>query len=437
MNKCYFGNFQDFCKYGLLRELANWSDGDFNFRLCFGQMTTPDRAPASTHNWDYLENNGDLCSLDRELFERLRGWRMRGESAGESWMEISRQLFPEAVMHHDDEVPVDSQNRGEFFRHMADAFGGGDTVFLNPDYGLDLAARLLKAGNTGDVNNRFLTTEEILMFIRKGKSVLFYQEALLFPRESRDNLQRDVMQHLRNAEIINRVYFFESRAPSYSKDEETAQSGFFWIASPRHIKYAEKFYRHFQKSEWCKKGIGILDGKECFNAVRRVGIFVDPENTSSVPELRHILNNIRGKVEAVTPAVAVVHRAAYGKQGAKKGTKSEAANIDGTIAFLKEQKFKTSPVKPGADEADFNLYCDIGRSIFQSHIDIAIVVTGDADFRFVARQARGLGVQYFGVGSKKTNNAYRDECDVFYELRGSAPANYQLVPGIRKKEKHP
>ena len=156
MNKCYFGNFQDFCKYGLLRELENWHDaGGFRFHLCFGQMTTkPDRPFASDKNWGYLQTDGGIASLDKELFACLRNWREHGEQAGDLWLNISHDLLPNTE-HYDDEIPESPQERGEFFRHMSDAFSGGDTVFLNPDYGLDLAARLLKAGNTGDVNSRF------------------------------------------------------------------------------------------------------------------------------------------------------------------------------------------------------------------------------------------------------------------------------------------
>ena len=230
------------------------------------------------------------------------------------------------------------------------------------------------------------------------------------------------MQHLRNAGINNRVYFFESRAPSYSKDEETAKSGFFWvIASPRHIGRVENFYRHFQKTEWCGKKTDILDNQECFAAAHRVGVFVDVENMNSARQLSYVFDRIK----TIAPSGEVVRRAAYGKTGEQRGK---------IIAFLKASGFEMHSVKPGADEADLSLSSDIGRSIFQSHIDIAIVLSGDDDFRFVARQARELGVPYFGVGNNNTTNQYRDECEEFYELQGNKPANYKLERGARKAD---
>lgn len=425
MNKYYFGNFQDFCKYGLLCKLAKWRNDDFAFNLYFGQMKTPDRAPkdASPKNWDYLKDTDNLCLLNERLFEFLRQWDSEGD-----WLQASHDLLP--VQHNNDDMPEDRQERKEFFSRMCDQFSGENgVVFLNPDYGLDFAARLLKGGKTGGDHRSYLMANEIEIFLRQGKSVLFYQEVLLSPEgEKSKDSQRDVLQHLRNAGINERVYFFESRAPSYNGNKATAQSGYFWIVPSRQIPHAGKFYRDFQASEWCNDKINILGGETCFSAARRIGVFIDAENINQREKIVFALDSIGAdsKHKTIAPKDKIEYLVAYGKKG-------KGSSIDNLLKFLQKMGCHTHSVKPGPNEADYRLSCDIGQKIFRSQIDIAVVFSSDDDFCFAARQAHGMCLEYYGIGNEKTANEYRDMCHEFYEIGGYPPDIY-LERGRRRNK---
>lgn len=407
MNKCYFGNFQDFCKYGLLRELAAFAKAR-NIGMHFCQMVTPERkGSGGKANYEYLDSPARYRPLAPELFDDLKEWHNTFASGdADDWLQKSEHLL-RGVIPHNEEIPACDSARAEYFQRMHHAFGCGNIVFFNPDYGLEFAARLIREGDS----RRYIGAEEIRQCIDAGNSVLFYQEMLAPQKQkARDNLWRDVLQNLRNADINNRVFFFSSSAPSYTAGKKTAESGYFLVAHKDHKAASDNFATAFLQTDWCKAG----DPPPLFNITRRIGVFADADNFNA----RHIPYALR-KIKEEVPG-EIRHKVAFGQ------AQSIAPMIEGAMGFI------TRKVGMHEDAADLGLSFEVAKMICQSQIDIAIVLSGDGGFVATAKQAQKMGVSYIGVGLCNAPTEYRQECERFYEVGKNRQGNYTWTPKKKK-----
>ena len=143
MNKCYFGNFQDFCKYGLLRELAKFADSH-KFNLHFCQMITADDDSRirSEEDFSYLQNDV-LARYDKDLFCRLKRWHGKPPRGPYQWARESARIVVLAK-HNNKLLPKEEVARKNYFGETIAAAKRGDVIFFNPDYGLAFADRMLK-----------------------------------------------------------------------------------------------------------------------------------------------------------------------------------------------------------------------------------------------------------------------------------------------------
>ena len=399
MNKCYFGNFQDFCKYGLLRELAKFADSH-KFNLHFCQMATPDdsgRVPSAA-NYAYLQNDG-LARYDGELFNLLKQWRKKAPDSGNLWLSESENILQ--ARHNNKPIPAGDVARKNYFQKTIAAAKRGDVVFFNPDYGLAFADRMLKENAP-----RYLKAEEIGDCVKKGVSVLFYQETL-FPkaRNAAGRLYRDVWRRLHDAGVRCRLYFFQSHAPSFTGQKKTADAGFFWVAPVAliHTGRAELFAKEFKRSTWCRE-LTNPKVKPMFDFERRVGFFVDVENVG--------LPFIKTAAEVIKSDIAfgkIVTGTMYGRPPLTK---------DKRQAYWKELGLDLCREVVGAsNEADLGLSFDVARRIFDFGIDTAVVLSSDGGFVATAREAKKLNIVYWGIGAPKTPPAYARTCDRFYDIK--------------------
>jgi hypothetical protein len=172
MKDQYFGDVNDFRKYGLLR-LLTISDA-LRLGVCW-MLTRPD-GRGDGKLLKYLSQPEGFFRSDPELFAWLRQVvcveNDRRVSRVESSGLLGRAVFQSRMM-------TDSfSDRRVFFSECATLFAGCDLVFFDPDNGLEVRSKPRGGGGS----HKYLYWDEAVSLFSAGHSVLIYQH---FPREKR------------------------------------------------------------------------------------------------------------------------------------------------------------------------------------------------------------------------------------------------------------
>lgn len=172
MKNQYFGDINDYRKYGLLRVLIQEAD----LKLFISWMLTPDDGSKDGKHVAYLGQPERWMSYDPGLFEILRSGLENGAERNVGLIEGSYALpralfFPEIV-------PDSAQARRAWFSSLFVAMEPCDLVFLDPDNGLEVKSR--PYGRR--YSSKFLYWHELRSIWNAGKSLLVYQH---FIRENR------------------------------------------------------------------------------------------------------------------------------------------------------------------------------------------------------------------------------------------------------------
>lgn len=172
MKHQYFGDVNDYRKYGLLRALL--SQGDL--RLSVAWMTTPDDGSSDGNLRWYLDAERRWGWYDSELYVFLRASLAGGSCPHLSMIEggdiLPRASFYSAI------VPDDATDRRAWSDGLLEFCRTGDLVFLDPDNGLEIASRPIGRKDS----SKFLAWKEVEALSAAGKSLLIYQH---FRREPR------------------------------------------------------------------------------------------------------------------------------------------------------------------------------------------------------------------------------------------------------------
>jgi len=168
----YFGDVNDFRKYGLLRSLA----GSQRFRLGVCWMLTPPDSRTQGSALDYLCNPKEFRHRDPYLFEWLTKVVCVEKDRRTARIEASG-LLGSASFHS--RILTDSpEEQDSYFSECAARLAGCDLVFFDPDNGLEV-----KSAPRGRKNScKYLYWDEVCSTFAAGASVLIYQH---FPREER------------------------------------------------------------------------------------------------------------------------------------------------------------------------------------------------------------------------------------------------------------
>jgi hypothetical protein len=169
----FFGDINDYHKYGLLRTLAG--DGDLiKVGVCW--MLTPH---AGTHGQKvgYLSRPQEYEGYDPILFAALKNWVDTQPVRAVSLIEPSN-LIPGAS-YYSDPVPKLGCDRERYFSRMLDELKDSHLIFFDPDNGLEVPSRPYRA----NPSYKHLYFREVKLAFDRGHSVLCIQ---LFPRKARD-----------------------------------------------------------------------------------------------------------------------------------------------------------------------------------------------------------------------------------------------------------
>lgn len=185
MKDQYFGDINDYRKYGLLRALQTGSC----LRLLVGWMLTPDDESGHGRGIGYLHRVDRYRHCDPELFDALYRWVVVRQTRRTELLHSSGLLADTEWFA--DIVPDRDPDRQAWTRSILQAAPGRDLVFLDPDVGLEVHS--VPAGRRGSSRYVYWTVIERLW--QTGVSLLVYQH---YPRRPHGPYQRDRLQALRS-----------------------------------------------------------------------------------------------------------------------------------------------------------------------------------------------------------------------------------------------
>lgn len=173
MKNKYFGDVNDYRKYGLLRCLIEGSQ----LRLGIVWMLTADDTRSDGEFRSYLEQPHRWQSYDPQLYGRLG--QLRDPSNSRSVRRaVEWDLLPGAA-YFNDLLTDDREARDEYFKGARIATTGCELVFFDPDNGIEVAS--VRRGSR--TSSKFLYWSEAKETFLTGKSVVVYQH---FPRINRE-----------------------------------------------------------------------------------------------------------------------------------------------------------------------------------------------------------------------------------------------------------
>lgn len=132
MKNQYFGDINDYRKYGLLRILA----GDTKMRTAICWMLTPDDQRTDGGFVDYLNNPQRWRKHDPHLFDSLSNCIRHKKKRSVQWAEANN-LIPSAV-YFSKMLSYDREDRSKYFRELHEVIAGCDLAFFDPDNGIEV-----------------------------------------------------------------------------------------------------------------------------------------------------------------------------------------------------------------------------------------------------------------------------------------------------------
>lgn len=168
MKHQYFGDENDYRKYGLLRALIR--ESGLSLGVCW--MLTPDDGRSDGRFITYLENQTHRRH-DPELYDALT----RAMSSGRRHLDHVRRgnMLPSARFF-EEAFPDAAVPRVAVFRRALEALSGAELVFFDPDNGIEVPSKPIGRR----YSSKYLLWNEVAAAYDAGHSLLIYQH---FPHE--------------------------------------------------------------------------------------------------------------------------------------------------------------------------------------------------------------------------------------------------------------
>jgi hypothetical protein len=183
MKNQYFGDVNDYRKYGLIRALCG---NDMRLGVCW--MLTPDDGRNDGNFLGYLKRPEKWRDHDEDLFDALAQI-----VSAEGRRDVSRaKIFLGAATFWGRLLGDSKENRRTYIDDMLKHFADRDLIFFDPDNGLEVPS--VPAGRKN--SSKYLYWEELQRTWQSGHSLLIYQH---FRRTKRDEFIRDLTAHLERA----------------------------------------------------------------------------------------------------------------------------------------------------------------------------------------------------------------------------------------------
>jgi hypothetical protein len=179
----YFGDVNDYRKYGLLRCFQRAGCP----RLLVAWMLTSDDGGRDGKRRSYLESPARWREYDSVLYTSLQTL-LRGQRRPDVTLLEDARLLPRASFYSD--VVPDGRLAREVWRNgLLASARGADLAFLDPDNGVEVSSRPI--GRKG--SSKYVSWAELEALWRGGCSLLVYQH---FSRESRISFTSRITKEL-------------------------------------------------------------------------------------------------------------------------------------------------------------------------------------------------------------------------------------------------
>lgn len=213
MKDQYFGDINDYFKYGLIRSILRAG----KFRLLVAWMLTcGDKKPDGNRRL-YLAQPNKWRKYDSELYDRLQGLPKDYYARKVSLLEQTN-LLPKA-MYYSRKLKDDRNERSSWTQELIVRAHNSDLVFLDPDNGIEVPSKPCGRQDS----SKYLYWREVEKLWENGKSLLIYQH---FCREERKPFICRILDELRNHTPGSIVEAFS-----------TPHVIFFLVLQPEHQKH--------------------------------------------------------------------------------------------------------------------------------------------------------------------------------------------------------
>jgi len=182
MKNQYFGDINDYRKYGLLRAILQSA----KVQLLVAWMLTHDDESSDGRFIEYLSAPNKWAHYDPILFSKLKD--LMFENKRRVSLIESTDLLTSSD-YFSDFVPDSAAERERWFTALSERAKRSDFVFLDPDNGIEVKSK--PYGQKG--SSKYLFYHEIASLWDSGKSLLIYQH---FIRENRNKFIRRMIKSL-------------------------------------------------------------------------------------------------------------------------------------------------------------------------------------------------------------------------------------------------
>jgi hypothetical protein len=208
MKNQYFGDVNDYIKYGLLRVLTG--HGALSVAVCW--MLTLDDERGDGGRVGYLDDPQAWREFDEELFDKLKELVPQSRRVQQA---ETANLLPNARYHY----RVLSDNAGDrarYFEEFWESAQACDLVLFDPDNGFEVKSKPYGSKDSC----KYLYWRELKHTFDRDHSLLVYQH---FPREKRDVFIARMAQLITNVTQTRVVFSFR-----------TSHAAFFLIPADDH-----------------------------------------------------------------------------------------------------------------------------------------------------------------------------------------------------------
>jgi len=197
MKNQYFGDINDYRKYGLLRAIFRVAD----FRTVVTWMLTPDDGSTDGKFVKYLSEPEKWSKHDPSLYLQLS--RIMASEKERKVEHIEKTGLLKNTLFYSQFVPDKAVDREAWFADLSARSTACDLMFLDPDNGLEVKSKPYGRKHS----SKYLFWHEVESLWNFGKSLLIYQH---FIREKRVNFIQRMLGALKNVSSGSYVEAFST-----------------------------------------------------------------------------------------------------------------------------------------------------------------------------------------------------------------------------------
>jgi hypothetical protein len=195
MKNQYFGDINDYKKYGLIRQLNGF--GQISTAVCW--MLTPDDLRPDGHRIRYLLEPETWREFDPVVFDHLREHVIERRNRAVNNLENSGVL-PNSSFYSEI-VQDDACQRTGYLLKFLEFAHNSSLVFFDPDNGMEVKS--VRSGRRN--SSKYLYFSEVQKAFSGGHSLLIYQH---LPPKPRRPFVSELASRFRSVTDVSRIYLY-------------------------------------------------------------------------------------------------------------------------------------------------------------------------------------------------------------------------------------